>query len=120
MRVWWGTYRTAGKAGNLPAVKDRPLLDAMAAVSEDGRTLMVMLVNRSARVEEITVVLDAGADWGDGRAEVLTLGGSALDDQNTFADPDRIRPLKSEAPVKAGRVVIGLRRFSMARIALQR
>jgi len=119
VRVKCGTYSTSGKAGDLPAVKDRPLVDAVAAVSDDGRMLRVMLVNRSARVETIAAVLDAGVDWGDGQAEVLTLAGSAPDDRNTFDEPDRIRPRKSTAPVKAGRVEVLLRRFSMMRVTLK-
>jgi len=120
VRVQCGTYSTAGKAGNLPAVRDRPLVDAMAAVSEDGQTLRVMLVNRSARVPRIRAVLDAGADWGDGRADVLTLAGSTLDDRNTPSEPDRIRPQESRATIEAGKVTVGLPRFSIARVTFHK
>ena len=118
--VTCGTYSTSGRVGDLPVVKDRPLVDVMAAVSEDGRTLRVMLVNRSARVDEISVVLDAGVDWGDGRAEVLTLAGATQDDRNTLEDPNRVRPRLSQSPVRTGQVQVRLRRFSMVRVTLQK
>lgn len=120
VQVQCGTYSTPKKVGDLPAVKDLPLVDAMAAVSGNGKTLRVMLVNRSARVEEIAVTLQVAPEWVDGKAEVVTLVGGSTDDQNTQADPDRIRPRTSEVPVKTGQVVVKLPRFSMVRVTLNR
>jgi alpha-N-arabinofuranosidase len=120
VRVQCGTYSTPGKAGDLPAVQDRPLIDAMAAVTEDGNTLRVMLISRTAKVPAIAVLLDAGAAWGDGQADVRTLAGSAVDDRNTPDEPDRIRPRECRAAIRAGKATVELPRFSMACVSFQR
>jgi len=120
VQVKCGAYSTPGTAGNLPAAQEAPILDAMAALSEDDRMLRVMLVNRSARVETVSVALDAGPDWAGAQAEAVALCGSAPDDRNSMKEPDRIRPRESTLSVRGGRVELELPRFAMMRLTLRR
>ena len=110
------TVSTGGPAGSLPPVKDMPILDAMAVQSADGNSLLLMLVHRSADHGPIKLEIDLGKFQAGAEAEVLTLAGAAMNDENTADDPERIAPRPSTLAVSESRAQITLPPYSLTRI----
>ena len=99
-----------------------PILDALAVLDEEGRRLIVTLVNRSADPArgpvEVTVVpggLAAGPE-----AELVRLSGESMYDQNTPEEPTRIVPRCEQVLVTAGKVRVCLPPFTLARLTFDR
>ena len=111
-------YSTRHSFGHIPAHDRVPVLDALAVLDEEGRRLIVTLVNRSADPArgpvEVTVVpggLAAGSE-----AELVCLSGESMYDQNTPEEPTRIVPRCEQVPVQAGKVQLCLPSFTVARL----
>ena len=113
-----GTFSTAREFGHLPAVKGIPDLDAMAVLGEGGEALMLMLVHRSGRAGPVELAIDLGGFPARDRAEVLTLKGETLDDQNTYAEPQRITPRPSSGEVRDGTLTLTLAPYSLTRVRI--
>jgi alpha-N-arabinofuranosidase len=112
------SYSTRHSFGHIPAHDRVPVLDALAVLDEEGRHLIVTLVNRSADPAigplEVTVVtggLAAGSE-----AELVRLSGETMYDQNTSEEPTRIVPDCEQVPVTAGKVQLVLSPFTLARL----
>jgi len=118
VRLSCGTFSTTHEFGHLPVVEAAPDLDALAAVTPDGKTLILSLVHRSAAAGPIEVAIDLGG-FAAGRAEVLTLAGQGLHDANTFDEPDRVHPRPSSAEVEDGRLALSLPPFSVTQVRLR-
>jgi alpha-N-arabinofuranosidase len=110
------TYSTVQSFGTIPAHRDVPVLDALAVIGEDGRRLIVTLVNRSARGEPIDLVVVLGDLVVGSEVQCVRLSGEAMYDQNTFEDPGRIVPRASTLPVQNGEVCLSLQPYSIARL----
>ena len=115
-----GTFSTGREFGHLPVVEAAPDLDAMAVVSADGETLTVMIVHRAAEAGEVEVTIDVGGFADAGAAEVVTLTGETLSDENTYDDPGRIVPAASSAEVAGGKVVLAVAPYSLTRVRVRR
>jgi len=115
VRLTCPTYSTPGEAGNLPAAKDTPVLDAMAVLGDDG-ALCIMLVHRSADAGPVELTVDLGEFESAGRAEVVTIAGESPSDQNTPEQPDRITPRTGSLEVAGREVTFFLAPFSLTRV----
>jgi len=101
VKVACDTYATARAYGHIPALRDVPVLDAMAVLSEDGEKLIVTLANRSAEGPvEVRVAIEDLAVGAE--AELVRLAGSTMYDQNTLEEPERIVPQASTVRVGQG------------------
>jgi len=118
LRLECGSFSTATAFGGLPVVVGASDLDASAALTADGRRIVLMLVHRSATAGPIDLTLDTAGLAPDGPADVLTLTGDTLNDRNTFEQPDRIVPVASSARIVSGRMTLSVGPFSLTRVAL--
>ena len=116
VRLSCGTFSTAHEFGHLPVVAGAPDLDAVAVLSADEGSLMLMLVHRSDDAGPIELSVDLGDFPAGPRAEMLTLSGEAFHDENTFEQPDRIVPRPSSAAVENGSLRLTLPPYSLTRI----
>jgi alpha-N-arabinofuranosidase len=123
VRVACDAYATARPFGHIPPLQEVPLLDAGAVLSEDGDRLIVTLLNRSAEgpITVRVVVEDIGIGP---EAELVSLAGETMYDQNTLQEPERIAPQGSVVQVEEGteghrEVRLSLRPFSLLRLAFQ-
>lgn len=115
-----GTFLTGREFGHLPPVDGAPDVDAVAVLSGDEESLILMLVHRSAGAGPIELAADLGGFPAGSQAEVLTLSGVTLDDENTFEQPDRIAPRRSSAKIDKGVVGLTLPPYSLTRIRVPR
>ncbi|KKK80465.1 hypothetical protein LCGC14_2823210, partial [marine sediment metagenome] len=113
-----GTYSTSREFGHLPVVAGAPDLDAMAVVAEDPDVLRVMIVHRCACAGTIDLAIDLGGLKTQPEAQVLTLAGESLGDENTAEQPERIVPVASTVQVSSGSIQLALPAFSVTRIDL--
>jgi len=118
VRLACGTFSTTREFGHLPVVEAAPDLDAMAVLAEDERSLLLMLVHRSAGAGPIELSIDLGGFPAGAEAETLTLAGETLDDQNTFEKPERIAPRPSSAAIEGGKLALTLRPYSLTRVRI--
>jgi alpha-N-arabinofuranosidase len=116
VRLKSGTFSTSRTFGHLPVVADAPDLDALAVLAGDGRSLVLMLVHRSANAGPIELDIDLGGLPGGPEARVLTLRGETFTDQNTFEEPERIIPRPSSAAFENGAMTLTLPPFSLTRV----
>jgi alpha-N-arabinofuranosidase len=120
VRLASGTFSTQRAYGYIPPLKDVPVLDALAALSADGESLVVMLVHRCATSGPVTVSLEIKDFAGAGEAEVMTLAGAAAHDQNTAEEPERIVPRPTTVRVDGGKATLTLVPFSLTRVTVRR
>ena len=106
--------------GDLPAPRDTPVLDAMAALSADGDALLVMLVNRSAVHGTVPLRIELSGFEPAGRAEVVSLVGDALNDRNSHDDPEHISPRTADLVIEDPHLELELPPFSLTRLRIPR
>ncbi len=112
-----GVFSTRNAFQGMPVLADVPDLDAVAALSADESSLVVMVAHRSATTGPITLTLDAGLDAGE-TAEVMTLAGETMWAQNTREAPERISPRPSQLALDQGRAEITLPPYSLTRLTI--
>jgi alpha-L-arabinofuranosidase len=118
VKVTSATQSTRGDYARIAPQKDVPVVDALAARSSDGKSLLVMLLSRSATVGPIDMALDLGEIKCGGEAEVVQLGGATYLDQNTFDKPQKIVPQRTVIAVDGSRIGIKLNPFTLLRVAI--
>ncbi len=91
-----GSYSVQRGVGRLPDIANVPYLDVVGALNDKGETLLLFCVNRSLDTDIPTTIQLAGFAAGS-EAEVQTLHGSSIDDQNDEDDPEHVFPVKTEA-----------------------
>jgi alpha-N-arabinofuranosidase len=91
-------------------------LDVLAVLDEEGRHLIVTLVNRSADSDPIEVEVVTGGLAVGPEAELVSLSGETMYDQNTLDEPTRIAPRTRRVPVVAGQVQLVLPPYALARL----
>ena len=116
VRLACGTFSTAHTFGRIPPHKSHPLVDAMAVLSADGAQLIVMLAHLGAESGPIALDIDLGGLAVSPEADVLTLQGESMFDQNTPAEPDRIVPRALQLQVEGGKASLTLMPFSLVRL----
>jgi alpha-N-arabinofuranosidase len=110
------TYSTRHSFGQIPAHENVPVLDVLAVLDEEGRQLVVTLVNRAADADPVEVTLVPGGLAVGSEAELVCLSGETMYDQNTLDEPGRIVPRSERLPVIAGQVRFSLPPFTLARL----
>jgi alpha-L-arabinofuranosidase len=120
VRLACGTFATAREFGHLPVVEAGPDLDAMAVLGPDDSKLILMLVHRSSHAGPVELTIDLGGFPAAEAADVLALTGESFSDQNTSAEPERIRPQSSTCAVCAGKITLTLQPYSLVRITVGR
>ncbi len=103
--------------GVMPPLAGVPAIDAVAALSPDGGTVLVSLVHRSALSGPIRLEIDLGDAGAGGQATVTTLAGRTWWDQNSEQDPERIVPRTAQIDVAAGRAAVVLPPYSYTQVA---
>jgi alpha-N-arabinofuranosidase len=93
---------TTHSFGHIPAHKAIPAIDAMAVIDEQEERLIVMLLNRSASLEPVDLVVVVGSLVVGSEVEVVSLSGETMYDANTRDEPTRIAPQTSKLPVQDG------------------
>jgi len=116
VRLACETFSTGRAFGRIRPHRDHPILDAMAVLSADEADLYLMLAHLSASSGPVEVEIDLADLSAKPVAEVLTLRGEAMHDQNTPDEPERIVPQESTLPVEGRRAHLTLRPFSLVRI----
>jgi len=117
VRLSCPTISTTHTFGHLPVVDAAPALDAMAVADADGATVL-MLVHRSAASGPVRLTVDLGGLDAVGEAAVLTLAGEAINDRNTFEQPERIVPAASTAPLDVRGLELTLPPYSLTRVTI--
>jgi len=112
-------YDTNQSFGQVPCHRQAPALDAMAVLSADGGSLVVMLLNRLAGGRPIALEIDPGMAVA-AEAEIVTLAGETMYDQNTLEDPERIRPRRTTAAVAGGKLSLDVPPFALVRVRMPR
>ncbi|MCY3020352.1 MAG: alpha-N-arabinofuranosidase [Planctomycetota bacterium] len=116
-----GTYSTASRYGCIPPLKDVPVVDALAALADDGKSLVVMLVHRCATAGPIALGLELSNFAAAAEAEVATLAGEAWHSQNTETEPEKIKPRMTAARVEDGRkLALTLAPYSVTRLTFHK
>jgi len=110
-------YDTDESFGQVPAHRQMPALDAMAVLSADGQTLIVMLLNRMAGGAPITLEVDPGMAVAE-QAEIVTLAGKTMYDQNTLEEPERIVPRQAKLEVPNGKLSLAVPPFALVRVSM--
>lgn len=115
-----GTCSTRTRFGSTPPLTDFPVLDALAAISADHKSLVLLLVHRCATSGPIAVSLDLRGFRAGSSAEVMTLAGKSWHDQNTASEPERIRPRCSTLRLADGKAKLLLPPLSLTRVVIPR
>jgi alpha-N-arabinofuranosidase len=110
------TYSTRHSFGQIPAHENVPMLDVLAVLDEEGRHLIVTLVNRSANRDPVAVTVSAGELAIGPEAKLVSLSGDTMYDQNTLDEPNRIVPRTQRVPVVAGQVQLSFSSYTLARL----
>ncbi len=92
----------------------------MAVLSEDESRLILMVVHRSAGAGPVDLSIDLSGFPAGPEAEVLTLRGESLSDENTLREPRRIAPQPSTLPVNDGTVSLTSAPYCLARLVVAR
>jgi alpha-N-arabinofuranosidase len=96
-----GSYSVKNGVGRLPDIEDVPYLDVTAALDASKRTLSLFCVNRSFSVDIPADI--AIQDFAAGtNAEVQTLRGASVGDENDEDEPDRVSPVINQEEVSHG------------------
>ncbi len=119
VRLACGSFSTGREFGHLPVVRAAPALDAMAVLGPEEKSLMLTLVHRSASAGPIELSVDLGGFPAAKQAELLSLRGANLADENTLDEPERITPRPSTARIETGTLKLTLPPFSLTRVRIE-
>jgi alpha-N-arabinofuranosidase len=104
--------------GYMSPLRNISSIDPMAVLAEDGKTLWLSLVHRSATTGPVALAVDLGALAAAGEATVTTLAGEEWWDANTPAEPERIVPQTSVVQAKGSTLELNLVPFSLTLVAI--
>jgi alpha-N-arabinofuranosidase len=116
-----GVYSTKTKFSFIEPLENVPNVDALAALSRDGKELIVMLAHRSATAGAIQLSLGVKNFNAAAEAEVVTLADEVPYGANTETEPERIKPKVSGVRVQSGeKLSLTLPPYSVTRLILKR
>jgi alpha-L-arabinofuranosidase len=84
------TFSISKGVTQLPEIKGAPYLDVVAALSEDGSKLLLLCVNRHLTRPESAVIDLSSIEVEGGPAQVTTIAGDGVLDENDEYDPNRV------------------------------
>lgn len=113
------TFSTGDSFGQIEQVDDVPVLDVIAAISEDRGSLIVMIVHRSPAGEPMEVTLDIGsfADACDGERVELTADDPTA--ENTATDSEKVVPTTSACSITAGTGTVTIPPLSLTKLTFE-
>mgnify|MGYP000462908539 CR=1 FL=1 len=118
IRLSCGTFGTTRAYGNIPPADGVPNLDAVAAIRADGRSLILMIVHRSACAGPIRLTVDLAGWTAAGQAMVTTLSGADCADQNTLDEPRKVVPQAATTEIESGRLSVTLPPYSVTQVKI--
>ncbi len=111
-------YDTVKSFGQVPAHRQMPALEPMAALSADGKSLIITLMSRLAGAEPLQVEINPGVPVA-AQVEIVTLAGDSMYDENTLQQPQRIAPRVEMAALADGKLHLSLKPYSLVRVTMQ-
>jgi alpha-L-arabinofuranosidase len=84
------TFSISKGVTQLPGIKGAPYLDIVAALSEDGSKVVLLCVNRHLTRPESAVIDLSSIAVDGGPAQVTTIAGDGVLDENDEYNPDRV------------------------------
>ena len=87
------TYSVTHGVQRLPEIKDVPYLDVTAAISADGKRLLLFCVNRSLTSGASATFDLSGIGVGPGPIHVTTLQAESITSENSEEEPDLVHPV---------------------------
>ena len=111
------SYDTDKSFGQVPAYNGMPAIEPMAVLSADAKSLIMTLFSRLYG-ESLEVVIDPGLAVA-AKAEVTSLTGAAMYDQNTLQEPERIVPQTETVALADGKLSLTLEPYSLVRVTFQ-
>ncbi len=114
-----GSYAVANGVRRLPEIAAVPYLDVTAALSEDGKTLTLLCVNRSLTTDIPTTI--RLHDFTAAQTAVIhTLSSHSLADGNNEVSPERVVPVDSVESVGPGGWTHTFRHASVTVLSVKR
>ncbi len=98
------TYTVSHGVQRLPEIANVPYLDVTAALSDDGKRLLLFCVNRSLNTAAHAEMDLAGFKTAAGTMRVTTLEAETTLSENSEEEPDLVQPTTSTEPIKAGKL----------------
>ena len=96
------TYSVIRGVTRLPEIADIPYLDVVAAESKDGRSLVLLCVNRNL-IRSLSATFDfAGLGLNGGTARVTTLAAENILTENDEEEPERVKPVSQTELLQSG------------------
>jgi alpha-N-arabinofuranosidase len=114
-----GSYSVQNGVGRIPDIPNVPYLDVVAALNDAGDALNVFVVNRSLNTD-IPASIHVAGFASDGKAEVETLRGDSIADENSEDDPEHVVPVQTGDRVTGGAMEHVFPHESVTRIVLRR
>jgi len=109
------TYETGHSFGETPVVRNVPNIDALAAITPDGKQLVLSLAHRTARCGAIELEIAVDREVAP-EAQAVVLQGESMTDANTLDAPERIVPRSLTLPVTDKRIQLTLQPFTVLQI----
>lgn len=94
-----GSYSVKQGVDRLPEIASVPYLDVVAALSRDGRKLILFCVNRSLQTD-IAANIGLQDFAAKAKAQVQVLHADNIADANDEIEPERVQPVESSEAVK--------------------
>jgi alpha-N-arabinofuranosidase len=84
----------SNRVGGIPSMKDVPLLDCSATLSDDGRKLVLFVINRED-IQDVSADIELGGFEARGKVELHLLNGPDIEAENSFACDEVVSVRKS-------------------------
>ncbi len=98
------TYTVSHGIQRLPEISNVPYLDVTAALSDDGKRLLLFCVNRSLNTAAHAEMDLAGFKTASGSMRVTTLEAETILSENSEEEPYLVEPSTATEPIKAGKL----------------
>lgn len=109
---------TDASFGDIEAIDELPVVDAMAVERED--ELVVTVVNRRSADASIELTVDLGEVATGDRATMTTLNADEMYRENTYDDPDRVTPSTDRLALDGETLSLSLPPYALGRLTVPR
>jgi len=86
------------RVGGIPAMSGVPVLDCSATGSDDGKTVVLFVINRDPS-DMVNATIEIAGFAPRGQAEISTLDGPSIDAVNTYRDDEIVRVMRKSVDV---------------------
>jgi alpha-N-arabinofuranosidase len=102
---------------SLDPVSDAPVLDPIAVRSADGGEVVVDLLHRDCTAGSIETTIELDGPFAAAEeCTVTVLSGEAMDQENTFENPENVTPTTDAAPIDGDSVTVDVEPLSITRV----